>query len=78
MKLKQLNCASKGDKMRQDKLKEFRVSKGLTQEQLARELRITLSMYYQIESGKTGVSGKFMRKLKALYPDANIDALFFS
>ena len=35
-------------------------------------------MYYQIESGKTGVSGKFMRKLKALYPDANIDELFFS
>ena len=61
-----------------EKLKAFRKEKGLSQEKMAKMLDITLSMYEKVESGRAGVSAAFMRRLKAAFPDANIDLLFFA
>lgn len=61
-----------------ENLRSFRKEKGLSQDAMARVLGITLSMYEKVERGSTGVSAAFMRRLKAAYPDANIDTLFFA
>ncbi len=60
------------------KLREFRKEKGLSQEKMAKTLNITLSMYEKVESGRAGASAAFMKRLKAAFPDANIDLLFFA
>ena len=60
------------------RLKQFRKEKGLSQEKMASALGITLSMYEKVESGRTGCSAAFMKRLKAAYPDADIDFLFFA
>ena len=59
------------------KLKEFRKDRGMTQENMAQTLGITLSMYEKVEGGRAGASAAFMRRLKAAFPDASIDAIFF-
>lgn len=61
-----------------EKLRAFRKEKGLSQEKMAKKLDITLSMYEKVESGRAGASAAFMRRLKAAFPDANIDLLFFT
>lgn len=60
------------------KLKEFRESKSITQEQLARKIGFTLSMVAQVERGKVKASRNFMEKLKQAYPDIDINKVFFS
>lgn len=59
-------------------LREFRKEKGLSQDKMARELNITLSMYEKVESGRVGASAAFMKRLKDRFPEANIDFLFFA
>ena len=61
-----------------EKLKNFRKSKGLSQEGMASKLGITLSMYEKVENGRAGVSSKFMRKFKQVFPEESIDNIFFS
>ena len=61
-----------------EKLRTFRKEKGLTQDEMAKKLDITLSMYEKVECGRAGASAAFMRRLKAAFPDANIDLLFFA
>ena len=60
-----------------EKLREFRKEKGLSQEKMAKTLDITLSMYEKVESGRTGASAAFMRRLKTAFPEVNIDLIFF-
>ena len=60
-----------------NKLKEFRISKGLSQEAMAGRIGITLSMYEKVETERTGVSAAFMRRLKLAFPEISIDSLFF-
>lgn len=59
------------------RLREFRKSKEKTQEEMARSMGITLSMYEKVENEKTGASANFMRKLKNIYPDIDINFIFF-
>ncbi len=59
-------------------LKQFRKEKELSQLAMARQMEITLSMYQKVESGRARPSYAFMERLKRAFPDANIDALFFS
>ena len=59
------------------RLKEFRRSKGLTQKELAELMDITLSMYEKVERGKTGASAAFMRRLKRVFEDVDIEYIFF-
>lgn len=58
-------------------LKAFRKEKEFTQSEMAKKLGITLSMYEKVESGRTGVSGAFMRRFKKAFPEANMDDIFF-
>ena len=60
-----------------DRLKEFRKEKGITQEEMAKKLNITLSMYEKVERGAANASSAFMRRLKNVFPDADIDFIFF-
>ena len=59
-------------------LKEFRISKGLTQEQFAHMIGFTLSMVAQVERGIIKPSRNFMEKVKKSFPDIDINAVFFA
>lgn len=59
-------------------LKQLRLSKSMTQENLARRMDITLSYYSQVERGVLSPSSMFMWKLKRAFPEINIDEMFFS
>ena len=61
-----------------EKLRDFRKSLNLSQDAMARKLGITVSMYEKVESGRAGVSSKFMRRFKKVFPRESIDKIFFS
>ena len=61
-----------------ERLKNFRLEQGLTQSAMANKIGITLSMYEKVETGRTGVSGAFMRRFKKSFPEASIDVIFFT
>lgn len=64
--------------MKREKLQEFRNSKKLTQEQMAKELNITVSHYKAIEYGQRNPSFELMERIKSIFPKANIDKIFLS
>ena len=59
-------------------LKEFRTQKGLSQEKMASELGVSLSMYAKVEQGTAKAGRHFMEKIKRTYPEASIDHIFFT
>lgn len=59
------------------KLREFRTQKGLSQEKMAIELGVSLSMYAKVEQGAAKAGRTFMERIKEHYPEANIDHIFF-
>ena len=59
------------------KLREFRAQKGLSQEKMASELGVSLSMYAKVEQGAAKAGRAFMEKVKEHYPEASIDHIFF-
>lgn len=59
------------------KLQEFRKSKGLSQEEFARQIGYTLSLVAKVEVGVAPASRRFMERVKTTFPDADINALFF-
>jgi transcriptional regulator with XRE-family HTH domain len=59
-------------------LKEFRLKAGLSQEGIARKMNVTVSYYSQIERGLVNAGRGFMLRLKAAFPDACIDEIFFT
>lgn len=61
-----------------EKLKKFRLSKGLSQEAMARSMGITLSYYSQVERGAANFSRAFVEKLKHAYPEIDINDIFFA
>ena len=60
------------------RLKEFRLEHGLSQDGFARKVDVTTSYYSQIERGFVKAGRGFMEKLKAAFPNASIDDIFFS
>ena len=62
--------------MKHHLLKKVRKSKGLTQEQVARELDISLSHYKSMENGIRNVTLINARKLALLF-EKNIEDIFF-
>lgn len=60
-----------------NRLRAFRKEKGLSQDKMAKELNISLSMYEKVEGGRAGASAAFMKRLKERFPDANIEYIFF-
>lgn len=59
------------------KLKEFRIEKGLTQAEMSRKMGLSLSMYTKIEIGKRGISKNFIKKFHELFPDVDCWNFFF-
>lgn len=64
--------------MKRIKLQEFRQSKKLTQEQMAKQLNITVSHYKALEYGQRNPSFELMEKIKTVFPKVNIDKIFLS
>ncbi len=59
-------------------LKAFRKSKNLSQEDFAHSIGYTLSMVAKIEAGRVKASRNFIDRVKKIYPDINIEQVFFS
>lgn len=60
------------------KLKEFRKEKNLSQEDFAKSIGYTLSMVSKIEQGAVKASRAFIDRVKSIYPDINIEVVFFN
>lgn len=58
-------------------IKYYREKLGLTQQQMAIQLQVTVSMYNMIENGKRGISLYNAKKISILL-NKSIDELFFS
>lgn len=56
---------------------KFRLAKKLTQKEIARRIGVSESYYSKIEGGYKLPSFRFLKRLKAAFPDADIDELFF-
>lgn len=52
------------------KLKRLRLEHALTQEEMAKKLGFTRVSYSMIETGKSGGSIRFLKKLKQEFPEA--------
>ena len=61
-----------------DALKAFRYERGLTVEKLARQLDFSMTYVSQVENGHAAPALGFMRRLKAAYPEIDINKVFFS
>lgn len=61
-----------------NKLKDFRLTLGLSQIELAEKIDYTVSLYEKVESGRVNASSNFMHAFKKAFPTANIDDIFFS
>lgn len=59
-------------------LRELRKENGFSQEQMAAELGVSLSMYQKVEQGNAKAGWAFMEKLKCRFPEASIDHIFFA
>lgn len=59
-------------------LRELRKENGYSQEQMAAELGVSLSMYQKVEQGNAKAGRNFMEKIKQRFPEASIDYIFFS
>lgn len=58
-------------------LRELRKENGYSQEQMAAELGVSLSMYQKVEQGNAKAGRNFMEKIKQRFPEASIDYIFF-
>lgn len=58
-------------------LKKFRKSQNFNQKQMAKEIGVSVSYYYKVESGYQNPSYDFLVKFKKRFKDANIDEIFF-
>jgi len=63
--------------MKRNKLIEFRNSNDFTQKEIARMLGISETYYLKIEHGDRNASYNFIKKFKKVFPDEDIDELFF-
>lgn len=61
-----------------DNLIKFRYEQNKSIVEFAKTLGISHSLYYKIENGERNPSYNFLCKFKNIYPNANIDILFFT
>ena len=59
-------------------LRELRKENGYSQEQMAAELGVSLSMYQKVEQGNAKAGRNFMEKIKQRFPEASIDYILFA
>lgn len=58
------------------RIKEFRESKNLTQQQMADKIGISLSFYSKIEAGFKKPSYNFIKKVTEAFDDVNTNIFF--
>lgn len=63
---------------KRDELKEFREDQGLTQQEMADKLKISLIQYQFIELGRRNPSFKLLVLFKKIFPKGNIEKIFLS
>lgn len=61
-----------------NKLVRFRVKQKLTQKQMSEKIGTTLTFYCKVEIGVRNPSYNFIVKFKNIFPDANVDEIFFN
>ena len=61
-----------------DNLIKFRYEQNKSIVEFAKILGISHSLYYKIETGKRNPSYNFLCKFKNVYPNADIDSIFFT
>lgn len=59
-------------------LRELRTENGFSQEKMAAELGVSLSMYQKVEQGNAKAGRAFMEKIKRRFPGVSIDYIFFT
>lgn len=59
-----------------NELRIFREEKGLTQNDFAKNINISVSFYTKIETGIRKPSYGFITKLKRVYPDFDVNVFF--
>ncbi|KUF32864.1 helix-turn-helix domain-containing protein [Lysinibacillus sp. F5] len=59
-------------------LKEFRKETKLTQQEMAKNIGVSLSMYEKVERGYIKASRGFIESMKRKYPHIDIDYIFFN
>lgn len=59
-------------------LVNFRITLGLTQQEMAKYLGTTLSYYSKVELGLRNPSYNFLVKFKNKFVDSDIDKIFFT
>ncbi len=59
-----------------DILKKFRESMNLTQSEFAKNIGVSVSFYIKIELGTRKPSREFISKLKAKYPEFDVNKFF--
>ena len=57
-------------------LKEFRKSRKLTQERMAKKIDVSLSFYTKVESGYRRPSRTFLNNFKSAFPDFDMNIFF--
>ena len=61
----------------ENSLVNFRITLGLTQQEMAKYIGTTLSYYSKVELGVRDPSYNFLVKFKSKFNDINIDEIFF-
>lgn len=56
---------------------EFRKSLNLKQNEIAKEIGVSPSYYYKVESGYQNPSYEFLLKFKKKFPNVSVDKIFF-
>lgn len=59
-------------------LVDFRNIKSLKQKDMANRLNVSLSFYSKIEVGLKNPSYNFIKKFKAIFPEADLEKIFFN
>lgn len=59
-----------------NEIKNFRIQKELTVEKMIAIIGVSSSLYYKIEQGERNPSFGFLKKLKAAFPEVDINPIF--
>ena len=57
-------------------IKDFRIKKGYSREQMSDKLKISISLYNKIEYDQRKPSQLFLRKFKSAFPDFDMNIFF--
>lgn len=59
-----------------EELKKFRESTGMSPEDFAKHIKVSLSLYQKVETGNRRPSREFTEKLKRSYPQFDVNVFY--